>query len=299
MKSIGFQIAFFTALVLCSCTKQYRYVEIVEESSFLSSKNNEDVIIRAKNDTLAYLEAYQKFTISRKVYNDMAGELGGQMLLPEPKSFMLYDANGVDVSNIVFASRRIKELEIEERIFAMKNHVKEARESREAEIKASIVVDSATIELLKPHFSIEKDEFDPKSPIWYKPKSAPTYTNRNGIYCYFETENDIPKNFRFRVQYYADDWLFFNKVQFSIDGNAYEYKPMSIERDNGDGMIWEWFDESVSPSDREFIKALSEAKTAKMKFIGHQYYDIKPISTQQIIDIKRSIDLFVALGGNF
>ena len=44
----------------------------------------------------------------------------------------------------------------------------------------------------------------------------------------------MPSNLRFRIQYYADDWLF-NKVQFSIDGKAYEYIPSDTERDCGYG----------------------------------------------------------------
>ena len=35
-------------------------------------------------------------------------------------------------------------------------------------------------------------------------------------------------------------------------------------------MIWEWFDESVTSSDRELIYALSNAENAKMKVIGSQ-----------------------------
>lgn len=36
-----------------------------------------------------------------------------------------------------------------------------------------------------------------------------------------------------------------------------------------------------------------------MKFIGRQYYDIKTISQQQILDIKRALDLYRAMGGKY
>ena len=161
-------------------------------------------------------------------------------------------------------------------------------------------VDSAKIKELLPYFSVKKDEFDPNGRIVYKPKSAPQYINRNGIYCYFFVNNGSPGPLRFVVQYYADDWLFFKKIQFSIDDNAYEFVPLNTETDNGDGgKIWEWFDESLTPTDQDLIYALSEAKTAKMKLIGRQYHDIKAISKAQITDIKRTLDLYHAMGGNY
>ena len=100
------------------------------------------------------------------------------------------------------------------------------------------------------------------------------------------------------MQYYSDEWLFFNRVQFSIDGKAYEYVPLNTETDNGDGgYIWEWFDESITNSDKDLISALSNAKSAKMKLIGRQYFDIRTISKDQIKNIKRTLDLYKEMGG--
>ena len=103
---------------------------------------------------------------------------------------------------------------------------------------------------------------------------------------------------RFRVQYYSDDWLFFKKIQFSIDYNAYEYIPSDTETDSGNGgKIWEWFDEALTGRDKTLIYALADAKSAKMKFIGRQYYDIKTITKNQITDMKRVLELYRAMGG--
>ena len=171
-------------------------------------------------------------------------------------------------------------------------------ESSSEQIKSG--VDSAKIKELLPFFKVKKDEFDPNGKIIYTPKSAPKYINRNGIYCYFIVNDGNPGPLRFVVQYYADDWLFFKKIQFSIDDSAYEFVPLNTETDNGDGgKIWEWFDESLTPTDQDLIYALSNAKSAKMKFIGKQYYDIKVINKAQITDIKRTLDLYHAMGGSY
>jgi hypothetical protein len=222
-----------------------------------------------------------------------------------PIDFKLYNDKGADITNSVFFTDQIKrKKEIEDRIFSMSNTIQESVDRNKKEkvesFKQTASIDSSKIKELQKYFRKRKDEFSNNTKIWYEPKNAPQYTNRNGIYCYFQTEDGMPSNFRFRIQYYADEWLFFKKVQFSIDGKAFDYIPLSTETDSGNGgYIWEWSDESVSDSDKELINALANAKTAKMKLIGRQYYDIKNISQEQIKSFKRTLELYQALGGQW
>jgi hypothetical protein len=263
------------AFVLYSCDKEktYKYVEVVQEESILGgveTKEKEAKPIKAADDTSAYLEAYQNFCISLKINKDMQISLGKTYSIP--KSFKLYNDKGVDISNLVFFIDKDKrEKEIEERIFSMRNTIQESVDNSRKEntetFKQTASIDSSKIKELLNSFRQKKDEYSNDNRIWYQPKSSPLYTNANGIYCYFSTENGVPNNLRFRLQYYADDWLFFKVVHFSIDGKAYEYIPMKTETDNGDGYIWEWFDESLGETDRDLINALANAKGAKMKLV--------------------------------
>ena len=296
------------AVVLTSCNsdKKYTYVEVVLEKGIfggVDKKEKEPKIIRAKNDTLAYLEAYQSFCIAVKVNKDMQ-ETYGEMP-STPLEFKLLNDNGENIVNSTFfVTKAEEEQKIEERVFSRSNSIKESAESIEKEkiedFKKVVKIDSAKVKELEKFFTLKKDEFSNNNKIWYTPKSAPQYTNRNGIYCYFQTENGMPSNLRFRVQYYNDDWLFFKKIQFSIDNKAYEYIPMDTETDSGNGgYIWEWFDESATSSDKELLYALANAQNAKMKFIGRQYHDIKTITQEQKLAIKRTLELYNALGGNY
>ncbi|WP_114790433.1 hypothetical protein U0035_14240 [Niabella yanshanensis] len=294
-------------IVMASCEnkKSYSYVEIVDEESLFGGYNRKEKdaeIIKASSDTSAYLEAYQKFCISLKVNKDMQTSLGKTYSIP--KSFKLYDGNNNEISGIIFLNKEVRENEIQERIFALKNSVQESVDRNKKEQQESFVktatVDSAKVTQLEKSFRIKKDEFSNNNKKWYRHKSAPIYSNANGLYCYFMTENGVPDNFRLRLQYYSDDWLFFSRVQFSIDGKAYEYIPTNVETDSGDGgYIWEWFDEAVSASDKELINALANAKSAKMKLIGRQYYDTKTISEGQINGVKQTLELYKAMGGQF
>lgn len=295
---------FFILGLLTSCDKSYKYVEKVKEESILGGseiKEKEEKIIKAKDDSTAYLDAFRKFCISVKVNKDMAQSIGKTYYTP--LSFKLLNEKDVDITNsTLFDNRAKREKEIEEKIFSMKNTFQDAVENnkkKETEnFEKSAKIDSIKVKELLHFFRKRKDEFSSTGTIWYYPKTAPQYTNRNGLYCYFQTEDGVPSNLRFKMQFYSDDWLFINKVQFAIDGKAFDYVPSKTETDSGDGgHIWEWFDESVTESDKELINALANAKSAKMKLIGRQYHDIKTISKEQINNIKRTLELYESMGG--
>ena len=301
------RIYLFSFLLLsfsfCSCKKSYKYVEVVDEESILGgteTKEKEAKSIEAANDSSAYLEAYENFCISLKVNKDMVASLG--KTYSTPKSFKLYNDKGADITySVFFANKAQQEKEIAERIFSMKNSLRGSLDTAKGiSQENSAGIDSAKIKALIKDFRQKKDEYSNDNKIWYHPKSSPLYTNDNGIYCYFCTENGVAENLRFRLQYYADEWLFFKSVNFSIDGKAYQYIPMSTETDSGNGgYIWEWFDESLSGPDKDLINALSNAQSAKMKLIGRQYYQEKIVTKSQITAIRQTLELYKAMGGQY
>ena len=299
MKKLFF--LFFVLALLTACEKKYKYVEIVREQSVIggsSIKEKDEKILSAPSDSVAYIEAFSKFCIAQKVYSDMR-EKGMADYLDIPIGFKLYNSEGIDISNIVFSTKVQQEEELVAKYMSMDNVVGNSKGKSETKTDTQeSKVDSVKIKELLPYFKVKKDEFDPNGKTWFEPKSAPQYTNRNGIYLYFAVQNGKAMPLRFRVQYYSDDWLFFKKIQFSIDNNAYEYIPSDTETDSGNGgKIWEWFDETLTGSDKTLIYALADAKSAKMKFIGRQYYDIKTITKNQITDMKRVLELYRAMGG--
>lgn len=155
-------------------------------------------------------------------------------------------------------------------------------------------VDSSKIKKLKQFFDFKSDEFSEDKTTWTTPKSAPRYRNRNGTYCYFS-----PDNLRFVFQYHKDDWLFFSKCTFLIDGETFEYTPNEVKRDNDESGITEWFDEGVDISNKHIIEAFANAKTAKVKLIGDNYVDIIIISKNELLGFKRTLEYYKALGYQF
>lgn len=175
---------------------------------------------------------------------------------------------------------------------------------REVERVEDSIKNAEIIEKYKPLFTEKKDEFS--SDVWVAPKARPYYRNQNGVYCYFCKDRDTGDvcMFRFVFQYTASRWLFIEDLVFNIDDEIYHITP-KIERDCGNGgQIWEWCDVWVHHSnaiengvDDLFIKALSNAKSVKIKMDGSQYYDTRTLTSKQIYNIKAAYEYYKALGG--
>ena len=286
-------ISLIAFLFVTGCNRKYTYVEEIIDKGVLGDKNERTTkrpeTIWAKSDTAAYIEALQKFGESQYAHDYAIAE--GMDCYDVPIGFQLYTSDGIDISDIDFASKKRWE------DFTL-NMYERLHDTNSSSNSSFGKIDSARIEELLPFFDVRKDEFAPDGRIWYKPITAPNVIWTNGIYLYFMVKDGKAQNLRLKVQYYDDDWLFFEKLYFSIDSNAYLYTPYDTKRDSGrGGMIWEWFDEQMHRDDKELLEALSHAKNAKMKFDGDKYYGIRTISTEQIEAISNTLELYYLLGG--
>jgi hypothetical protein len=296
MKQISIFLLLFAIIFTGSCNseKTYKYVELVKEENNsgmteTKEKNQKDII--AESDSSAYLEAYRTFCTSVKSYKDKLDFMGRANSVP--LKFRLLDEKGTDIAGSVnFDNKQAKEREIEYSIFSKEFSIKEYMENGGIDNRAKIE------ELNQYIASSKKDEFDPDQVIWHRPKSASKYADE--VYCYFSSAKGAPGALRFRIQFSGDELIFFGKVQFSIDGNAYEYIPSGTRTDiRSDGKIREWFDEPLRETGKELINALANAQSAKIKFIGKQRSVIRTISTEQAGDIKRVVELYRLMGGEF
>jgi len=162
-------------------------------------------------------------------------------------------------------------------------------------IKKTRHIDSATIFNIGPYFKIKKDEFE--KCIWYTPRTI-LKQKYYGILFYFMDTADGPKNMRVKLQYAWQDWIFFYKVKILIDGKDYEYVPKEVRRLVGNGTVQEYSDESATTMGNDMLKALYYSKEIKIRFIGKDFSHSKKLGKRQVGNIKRSFDMFKALGGD-
>ena len=148
---------------------------------------------------------------------------------------------------------------------------------------------------------MRKSYDDMNGTTWYYDKASPRYLNtRTDFGAYIgKQEHGLPW-LRLRILYVADDWLFIEKYIIKVDGRVYEItenKYGEIETDNGGGGIWEWLDRSVGPREFKIIKAIADAKDAKIRFVGRQYNKDRVVTKREKQALKNVLDAYEALGG--
>lgn len=123
--------------------------------------------------------------------------------------------------------------------------------------------------------------------VWYHDPTSPRYLNARGFFVYFgSTPKGRGDNLRWKVQYYADDWLFVEGFTVWVDGHTFEYPNLRFERDNGSGSIWEWHEQAVRPQDLVMLLAVAQSKEAIVRFEGRQYRKDVTITAAQ----KKALD---------
>jgi hypothetical protein len=144
--------------------------------------------------------------------------------------------------------------------------------------------------------SVKKDEVAGKS--WYRAKSSPAYVNQNGFFLYIGQDEGSDPYFRFRIQYYGEEWLFIDSFLINVDGAKYEISTSygEVERDN-DAEVWEWYDVSPSITDLTMLAKISESKKTVVRMIGSQYHKDVVLTSAQKQAINTMLTVYQGLGG--
>lgn len=106
--------------------------------------------------------------------------------------------------------------------------------------------------------------------------------------------NDI----RMVIMYYGDDWVFWDKVTFLVDGKRFEFD-YSMERTNRDangGSVSEYYDVLLN-EEESFRKAISNCVTIKYRLSGKQWYE-RELQKEEIEDLKEAVKLYDLVSAN-
>lgn len=135
--------------------------------------------------------------------------------------------------------------------------------------------------------------------VRYMPQGVTMSRTDNEFYAYFTSHDAQIEPLRIRVQYYADDPLNFNDIQFLIDGFEYSYHALSPQRGKGNGrMIWEQSDQAIHSSEKDLIYALSHAQWVRMSLVGADgTKHVKMLTKKQIQDFYCILQLYRLMGG--
>jgi len=119
--------------ISCNTNKTYKYIEHINDPDLIGDgytlKDKEAVIIKANNDEDAYSQAYEKFSISKKVSKDMNEAYGHSAI---PVSFEILNDKGEDISSkIDVLAKDSVEKSLDKSIGGMKTAIKEMYDSNQ------------------------------------------------------------------------------------------------------------------------------------------------------------------------
>ena len=147
----------------------------------------------------------------------------------------------------------------------------------------------------------------------YMPASASMDHSENAAYLYFDENIDgTPGPLHLRIQYYADDPLRYNDIDFQIDYMpttaddrkcTYNLHPENIDRGNSGKMYWETSDNIMkSKDDKDLLYALAHCNWALLTFKTSKSDNInqtRRLTDDQLRDFYVMLQLFRLKGGVF
>ena len=135
---------------------------------------------------------------------------------------------------------------------------------------------------------------------WRYDKQSPSRRNVNSFYIYMGQRGSGAPLLRFCIQYKSDEWLFIEQYLIKTDNESYVIDANNkVERDNGYGGIWEWYDTIMTEEIYTMIKDIIKSKTTKIRCNGKRYYSDRIITKIEKQGLTNVLEAYEALGGNF
>jgi len=106
--------------------------------------------------------------------------------------------------------------------------------------------------------------------------------------------NDI----RMVINYFGDDWIFWDKVTFLVDGKRFEfdYSMEETYRDAFGGDVSEYYDVLVN-GEEDFLKEISNCVSFKYRLSGKQWYE-RELKKAEVDDLKEAVKLYELVTAN-
>jgi hypothetical protein len=140
-----------------------------------------------------------------------------------------------------------------------------------------------------------------RSVTFWQDRAAPRFVNsRSWVGAYIAQSELSPPVLRLRIVYTGENWLFIERYLFKVDGQSFSLTPESygaesVERDNGSGGIWEWWDVVAEGERLRLLHALADAKSATVRYEGRQYYRDRSIGVEERRAVKRVLTVLDAI----
>lgn len=108
-----FLLLTFISFISCHKERNYKYIENIKELNSNSRIiHRKEYNIPAKNDTLAYIKAYKKYSVSKRMMYQL--NKGGSTNPKDITHFQLFNRRGINITNINFTTKKEEEKKADE-----------------------------------------------------------------------------------------------------------------------------------------------------------------------------------------
>lgn len=109
---------------------------------------------------------------------------------------------------------------------------------------------------------------------WYHSKTEPKYINTRCYIFPYIGQTSSRTWLRVQCNYTGDNWVFFEKIVFVVDGERYTktFSYYEIVRDNDHGDVWEVADFGPTNSDIQMLKDIANSTETIVRFQGDNYH---------------------------
>jgi hypothetical protein len=102
----------------------------------------------------------------------------------------------------------------------------------------------------------------------FRHPSSPEYVNMEGVFPYIYWKTGQSPVVGLRFQYFGNDWIFFDEIILSIDGETTTLNPshFDVNRNNNSENVWEWYTETLYSTD--LIDRVADSKETIVRLKG-------------------------------
>ena len=133
---------------------------------------------------------------------------------------------------------------------------------------------------------------------WYYDRATYSSYAGNKFLLYIGKEGSGPPWLRLKMMYAGSDWIFWETLTVSVDGEKFTFNPgySEVERDNYT-TVWEWYDTLPDSGDIAMIEKIITSKNTTLRFEGETYRADRVLSSAQKRAFKNVLVAYKALGG--
>jgi hypothetical protein len=133
---------------------------------------------------------------------------------------------------------------------------------------------------------------------WYYDRATYSSYAGNKFFLYVGKQKSGKPWLRLQMMYSGSDWIFWENLTVSVDGEKFEYNPgyYEVERNN-DTRVWEWYDVLADSGDISMIEKIIKSQNTTLRFAGETYRSDLVLSSAQKRAFANVLTAYKALGG--